>query len=94
MSVFLRAARYNTLTNEWSYMTSMSVARSHFGTTVCDSRIYCLGGYDSLHYLNTVEKFNPVTNRWHCVHGMQMRRFAVSAATLFLPRHKEIVYVD
>lgn len=89
-----RAARYNTLTNEWSYMTSMSVARSHFGTTVCGSRIYCLGGYDSIHHLSTVEKFNPVTNRWHCAQGMQMRRFAVSAATLFVPLHKESACLD
>jgi len=87
-------ARYNTLTNEWSYMTSMSVARSHFGTTLSDRRIYCLGGYDSIHYLSTVERFNPVTNRWHCVHGMQMRRFAVSAATLFVPLHKETATLD
>lgn len=75
-------------------MTPMSVARSHFGTTVSDRRIYCLGGYDSIHYLNTVEKFNPVANRWHCVNAMQLTRFAVGAATLFVPVHKLIAYLD
>jgi N-acetylneuraminic acid mutarotase len=73
-------------------MTPMSVARSHFGTTVSNNRIYCLGGYDSIHYLNTVEKFNPVANRWHCIHAMQVRRFAVGAATLLVPLYKQVAY--
>ncbi|XP_069687912.1 kelch-like protein diablo [Periplaneta americana] len=84
--------RYNTLTNEWSYMTPMSTTRSHFSTTVSNNRIYCLGGHDSIHYLNTVEKFNPQTNRWHCVQAMQVRRYGVGAATLFIPVMKETAY--
>jgi hypothetical protein len=81
-------SRYNTLTNEWTYVAPMTIARSHFSTTVCKNRIFCLGGHDSIHYLNTVEKFNPGVNRWHCMHAMQVRRFGAGAATLFVPLYK------
>nr|CAD7265187.1 unnamed protein product [Timema shepardi] len=81
--------RYSTLTNEWSYMSQMSVPRSDFGITLGFRRIYCLGGHDGIHYLNTVEKYNPHTNRWHCVNAMQVRRFGVTAGTVHVPVIKE-----
>nr|CAD7588425.1 unnamed protein product [Timema genevievae] len=67
----------------------MSVPRSNFGITVSFRRIYCLGGHDGIHYLNTVEKYNPHTNRWHCVNAMQVRRFGVTAGTVHVPVIKE-----
>lgn len=80
--------RYDTLTNQWSCMAPMTVARSNSGTTVSSNRIYCMGGHDSIHYLNSVEKFNPKTNRWHCVHSMQVKRFGMGAATLYVPLYE------
>ncbi|KAJ1529501.1 hypothetical protein ONE63_006274 [Megalurothrips usitatus] len=77
--------RYDTLTNQWSFLTPMSLARASFGITVSDNRIYCIGGYNGVNYTNTVEKFNPRTNRWHCVQAMQCRRYGVGAATLRVP---------
>jgi hypothetical protein len=47
-----------------------------------------MGGHDSIHYLNSVEKFNPKTNRWHCVHSMQVKRFGMGAATLYVPLYE------
>ena len=77
--------RYDTLTNQWTYMSPMSVGRASFGITVSDNRIYCMGGFNGVNFANTVEKFNPRTNRWHCVHAMQCRRYGVGAATLRVP---------
>jgi N-acetylneuraminic acid mutarotase len=67
----------------------MSVARGAFGTTVCNGRIYVIGGSDGIHLLNTVEKFNPRTNRWHCAQSMQVRRIGLGAATVKIPLKME-----
>lgn len=53
-------------------MCPMPVPRNSFSVAVSDKRIYCMGGSNAVHFLNTVEKFNPRTNRWHCVHAMQV----------------------
>jgi N-acetylneuraminic acid mutarotase len=81
--------RYNPLTNQWTLLTPMSVARSSFGTTVWNGRIYVIGGCDGIHLLNTVEKFNPRTNRWHCAQAMQVRRLGLGAATVKIPLKME-----
>ncbi|XP_034249410.1 kelch-like protein 5 [Thrips palmi] len=77
--------RYDTLTNQWFIMAPMPYARASFGISVVDGRIYCVGGYNGVNFTNTVEKFNPRTNRWHCVQAMLNRRYGVGAATLRVP---------
>ncbi|KAJ8894770.1 hypothetical protein PR048_000077 [Dryococelus australis] len=67
----------------------MSVPRGDFGITVCFGRVYCMGGRDGIHHLNTIEKYNPQTNRWHCVTSMQMRRLGLVAATVRVPVIKD-----
>lgn len=81
--------RYDPLTNQWTLLTPMSVARSSFGTTVWNGRIYVIGGSDGIHLLNTAEKFNPRTNRWHCAQAMQVRRLGLGAATVKIPLKME-----
>lgn len=59
--------------------------RSSFGVTVSRGRIYCLGGFSGESNLNTVEKYNPRTDMWHCVQSMQLRRYGLVAATVNVP---------
>lgn len=63
MSLLNCSHRYDTLTNQWTFMAPMSAARASFGISVSDNRVYCVGGYNGVNYTNTVEKFNPRTNR-------------------------------
>ncbi len=57
--------RYDTMCGQWSKISNMSVPRSSFGSCVSRSngRIYCVGGYDGVHFVKTVEKYNPRTDR-------------------------------
>jgi len=50
---------------QWSKVSNMSIPRSSFGVATSNGRIYCVGGYDGIHYLNTVEKYNPRTDRYN-----------------------------
>ncbi|XP_071550708.1 kelch-like protein 40 isoform X2 [Panulirus ornatus] len=77
--------RYDPLRDQWTTVSSMISARSSFGVTVSHGRIYCLGGFSGESNLNTVEKYNPRTNMWHCVQSMQLRRYGLVAATVYVP---------
>ena len=42
----------------------MPTARSGFGVTVVNGKIYAIGGSNSGGYLRIVEEYNPATNTW------------------------------
>lgn len=44
--------------------------------------IYALGGNDGSSSLNSVEKYDPVSNKWTVVSSMATRRSSVGAAIL------------
>ncbi|XP_057213003.1 kelch-like protein 10 [Triplophysa rosa] len=56
--------------------------RAYHGTVVLDGSIYCIGGFDSISYFNSVWKFNPITQIWHEVANMFEQRCYVSVAVL------------
>ena len=60
--------------------------RSNFGVTVSHERVYALGGFSGQGVLNSAEKYNPLTDRWHGVQSMQMRRHGLVAATVAVAR--------
>ncbi|KAL0169649.1 hypothetical protein M9458_034245, partial [Cirrhinus mrigala] len=39
--------------------------RAYHGTAVLDEFVYCVGGYDSVEYFNSVRKLNLITQTWH-----------------------------
>ncbi|KAF4101933.1 hypothetical protein G5714_016733 [Onychostoma macrolepis] len=56
--------------------------RAYHGTAVLDEFVYCVGGYDSVEYFNSVRKLNLITQTWHEVAPMYERRCYVSVAVL------------
>ncbi|XP_052435689.1 kelch-like protein 10 [Carassius gibelio] len=56
--------------------------RAYHGTAVLDEFVYCVGGYDSVEYFNSVRKLNLITQTWHEVAPMYERRCYVSVAAL------------
>lgn len=57
---------YNTDTvSEWSYCKPMNSGRIMFGSTVCDEKIYVLGGVtDKNQSVTTMEVFDTKTHMW------------------------------
>lgn len=86
-SIMVSSCTSSGVTQQMFYfpVSPMISARSSFGITVSRGRIYCLGGFSGGSILNTVEKYNPRTNTWHCVQSMQLRRFGLVAATVNVP---------
>ncbi|XP_067000718.2 kelch-like protein diablo isoform X2 [Anabrus simplex] len=80
--------RYDTLSNLWHLRAPMHVPRCDFGVAVANGCVYCLGGSDSVHFLNTVDKYNAQTDRWHCMHSMQVTRVRGGGAALYVPQIK------
>ncbi|RXN29310.1 kelch 10 [Labeo rohita] len=39
--------------------------RAYHGTAVLDEFVYCVGGYDSVEYFNSVRKLDLITQTWH-----------------------------
>lgn len=57
---------YNTnAVSEWSYDTPMNQTRTHFGSTVCDGKIYVLGGMaEKKQAVKTMEVFDVNKQTW------------------------------
>lgn len=76
-------------TGVWDCAGTMLMPRQMFAMAVYDSTIYAIGGTSKdIMYLNTVERYNPTSNRWARMNSMQTERIAPSAAIL-----KELLYV-
>lgn len=52
----------------------MSTPRSTVGVVVLDGKLYAVGGRDGSSCLNSVECYDPNTNRWTLVSPMLKRR--------------------
>ena len=62
--------------------------RSSFAATVANGNIYCMGGFSGNVILNSVERFNPVNEKWHCVSSMKFRRFGHLAGTITVAKDR------
>ncbi|XP_033634823.1 kelch-like protein 24 [Asterias rubens] len=63
--------RYDPLKDSWSQVTSMRRTRALCSAAVCDDKLYVTGGEDQPNSLtDTMECFDPVTNRWAPCYGL------------------------
>uniref|UniRef100_A0A672NPT7 Kelch like family member 10 n=1 Tax=Sinocyclocheilus grahami TaxID=75366 RepID=A0A672NPT7_SINGR len=59
--------------------------RAYHGTAVLDEFVYCIGGYDSVEYFNSVRKLSFITQSWHewaLTASMNEQRSDASATSL------------
>ena len=71
--------RLNNLDGEWEEVESMNTRRAYFATVSYNGMIYAIGGNDKIKNnkwttSHTVEKFNPVENKWTFVTGLIQAR--------------------
>ena len=55
---------FNSQTEEWKVMATMSKRRCGVGVGVLQDLLYAIGGHDGSSYLNSVERYDPKTNQW------------------------------
>lgn len=80
---------YASTVNEWSAITQdMGTKRSCLACAAHNGLVYAAGGYDGASCLNSVERFDPLTDTWSAVSAMNGRRrhgrLAVSGGCLYI----------
>uniref|UniRef100_A0A667IM50 Kelch like family member 17 n=1 Tax=Lynx canadensis TaxID=61383 RepID=A0A667IM50_LYNCA len=73
---------YDTRTDRWHVVASMSTRRARVGVAAVGNRLYAVGGYDGTSDLATVESYDPVTNTWQPEVSMGTRRSCLGVAAL------------
>ncbi|XP_023555222.1 kelch-like protein 17 isoform X3 [Octodon degus] len=73
---------YDTRTDRWHVVASMSTRRARVGVAAVGNRLYAVGGYDGTSDLSTVESYDPVTNTWQPEVSMGTRRSCLGVAAL------------
>lgn len=84
-SIFSSVEIYNG--NSWAIMnTSMAIPRSFLGATTLNGSIYAVGGTaniaGTITTLQSMERYDPWTNRWTNVSDMTTRRSSVAVIAL------------
>ncbi len=65
---------YDPLTNRWSCAPPMQKERGRFDATVCNGKLYAVGGSDSRKDLDSAEVFDPVTGQWSLLPKMNVAK--------------------
>ncbi|XP_072101394.1 kelch-like protein 17 isoform X4 [Mobula birostris] len=73
---------YDTRTDRWHMVASMSTRRARVGVAAIGNGLYAVGGYDGTSDLSTVESYDPVTNSWQPEVAMGTRRSCLGVAVL------------
>ena len=62
----------------------MSTRRSSVGVAILNGCLYAVGGYDGVarQCLNSVERYNPLTDEWVLIEPMNQRRSGAAVAVL------------
>ncbi len=66
--------RYDPTIDQWGMLGNMRVGREGAGLVFASDAMYCIGGYDGVNLLNSVEKYDPHTGQWSTVAPMHTRR--------------------
>jgi len=61
---FPSVERYDPRGDQWCLVSSMKNCRDAVGMATLGDRLYSVGGYDGLTYLDAVESFDPETGEW------------------------------
>ncbi|XP_061624537.1 kelch-like protein 17 isoform X2 [Phyllopteryx taeniolatus] len=73
---------YDTRTDRWHMVASMSTRRARVGVAAIGNRLYAVGGYDGTSDLATVESYDPIANSWQPEVSMGTRRSCLGVAVL------------
>lgn len=65
---------YDVVTNCWSTLKPMLVARGRFAATVLNGKLYACGGSNGQADLKSVECYDPATNSWAWLKDMTCHR--------------------
>ena len=64
--------RYDPVLDAWQEMADMRVPRSELGLAMLDGCVYAVGGWEGTSRLDSVERFDPDTNKWSDVPSLKM----------------------
>lgn len=56
--------RYDTITNQWTYVKSMSMPRSALACVAWNGKIFAIGGYNGNEFLSSIEYYEPSEDKW------------------------------
>lgn len=56
--------RYDTVTQQWSYVRPMNCRRSALSCVMLNKRLFALGGYDGRNFSSVVEVYDPEKDEW------------------------------
>ncbi|XP_053491304.1 kelch-like protein 10 [Ictalurus furcatus] len=74
---------YDTRAARWVNVTCNDESpRAYHGTVYLNGFVYCIGGFDSVDFLNSVRRFDPITRTWAQVNPMHSCRCDVSVCVL------------
>ncbi|XP_060247502.1 kelch-like protein 1 isoform X2 [Meriones unguiculatus] len=73
--------RWDPQSQQWTYVASMSIARSTVGVAALNGKLYSVGGRDGSSCLSSMEYYDPHTNKWSMCAPMCKRRGGVGVAT-------------
>lgn len=59
----------------------MKTKRCRLGLAGLNGKLYAAGGYDSLNFLNSVEKYDPIEDKWEFVASMNVKRSRMALIT-------------
>ena len=80
--IHLLPIRFNTMTGQWSTLSSMNVPRAWPSAAVFENKIFLLGGFDGMSRLRSVEFYDPETDTWTFVSNMNVNRAGCAAAVV------------
>ena len=82
-SIFsVRTDGYDTFTNEWSQLSSMSTARGHLCVESVLDQVYAIGGLGANEILPTVERYNISNNSWTTMTAMPTERMGAMSVVV------------
>ncbi|CAF1230338.1 unnamed protein product [Rotaria sordida] len=56
--------RYDTITQQWSFVKSMNCRRSGLSCVTLDKHLFTIGGYDGKNFSSVVEIYDPKKDEW------------------------------
>lgn len=60
----LQVEKYSPNSGQWTAVTSMLTQRCRLGVATLNGRLYVCGGYDGSTFLETVEEYDPMKDKW------------------------------